>query len=507
MAFVFAAVLATAVGAAGGYWVAQRDLLKSWFAAWQERDRQTQHAVPADTGKPAKERKVLYYKDPMGNPDYSPVPKKDSMGMDYVPVYEDAEAPGASPAPSSPGGPAHQHAEAAPNSSQSSAAASAGRKILYYRNPMGLADTSPVPKKDPMGMDYVPVYADEAEAASAGMVKISPVRVQQIGVRSEPVGRRDLVRPIRAVGTVQFDERRTSIVSTRFEGWIEKLLVNATGETVRRGQALMQVYSPDLVLAQQEYALLSRSERGDGRADGESAATRRLLAGAEQRLRYLDFPSSEMERLKREVEAREIVTIPSPVSGTVIEKPALQGMRFMPGEMLYKIVDMSTVWLIAEVFEQDLANVAVGQPAKIVVKAYPDRSFAGRVVFIYPTVSEQTRTARVRIEIPNPGDLLKQEMYAGVEIASPVGRGDVLVVPDSAVIDNGVRQVVLIDRGEGRFEPRPVRLGEKGDGYVEVRDGVAVGERVVVGANFLIDAESNLKAALSGFGGGEHRHQ
>lgn len=501
-------VLAAAAGAAGGYWVAQRGLLKSWFAAWQEPDSQAQHAVPADTGGPARERKVVYYKDPMGNPDYSPVPKKDSMGMDYIPVYEDA--PGASPAPSSPGGPAHQHGEAASDSSPS--AASTGRKILYYRNPMGLADTSPVAKKDPMGMDYVPVYADEAEAASAGMVKISPVRVQQIGVRSEPVGRRDLVRPIRAVGTVQFDERRTSVVSTRFEGWIEKLLVNSTGETVRRGQPLMQVYSPDLVLAQQEYALLSRSERGDGRADGESAAIRRLLAGAEQRLRYLDFPSSEMERLKREGDAREIVTIPSPVSGTVIEKPALQGMRFMPGETLYKIVDMSTVWLIAEVFEQDLATVAVGQPAKIVVKAYPDRSFAGRVAFIYPTVGEQTRTARVRIEIPNPGDLLKQEMYASVEIASPVGRRNVLAVPDSAVIDNGVRQVVLIDRGEGRFEPRPVRLGEKGDGYVEVRDGVAADERVVVGANFLIDAESNLKAALSGFGGsdvqgGEHQHQ
>ena len=294
---------------------------------------------------------------------------------------------------------------------------------------MGLADTSPVPKKDPMGMDYVPVYADEAEAARAGIVRISPGRVQQIGVRSEPVSRRDLVRPIRAVGTVQFDERRTFVVSTRFEGWIEKLLVNATGETVRRGQPLMQVYSPDLVLAQQEYALLSKSEREKESGAG-NAASRRLLAGAEQRLRYLDFPSSEMERLKREAEPREIVTIPSPVSGTVIEKPALQGMRFMPGETLYKIVDMSTVWLIAEVFEQDLATVAVGQPAKIVVKAYPDRSFAGRVAFIYPTVGEQTRTARVRIEIPNPGDLLKQEMYASVEITSPVGRRDVLAVPD-----------------------------------------------------------------------------
>jgi len=214
-----------------------------------------------------------------------------------------------------------------------------------------------------------------------------------------------------------------------------------------------------------------------------------------------------MERLKREAQARESVTIPSPVSGTVIEKPALQGMRFMPGETLYKIVDMSTVWLIAEVFEQDLASVAVGQPAKIVVKAFPDQPFAGRVAFIYPTVGGQTRTARVRIEISNPGNLLKQEMYAGVEIASPVGRRDVLAVPDSAVLDNGVRQVVLIDRGEGRFEPRPVRLGEKGDGYVEIRDGVAADERVVVGANFLIDAESNLKAALSGFGGGGHQHQ
>ena len=500
-----ALLLAAAAGTVGGYWLAERNLLDSWFAALQGPDSDSRQApARSAAGESAKERKVLYYKDPMGNPDTSPVPKKDSMGMDYIPVYEDEDQSGASPAPSAAGA-AHQHGSAAPDSNQS-AAASTDRKILYYRNPMGLADTSPVPKKDPMGMDYVPVYADEAEAARAGIVKISPGRVQQIGVRSEPVSRRDLVRPIRAVGTVQFDERRTFVVSTRFEGWIEKLLVNATGETVRRGQPLMQVYSPDLVLAQQEYALLGKSER-EKESGAENAASRRLLAGAEQRLRYLDFPSSEMERLKREAEPREIVTIPSPVSGTVIEKPALQGMRFMPGETLYKIVDMSTVWLIAEVFEQDLATVAVGQPAKIVVKAYPDRSFAGRVAFIYPTVGEQTRTARVRIEIPNPGDLLKQEMYASVEITSPVGRRDVLAVPDSAVIDNGARQVVLIDRGEGRFEPRPVLLGEKGDGYVEVRDGVAADERVVVGANFLIDAESNLKAALSGFGGGEHQHQ
>ena len=413
--------------------------------------------------------------------------------------------PGSWSAAQAPGSHA-QHA-AAPADTAAGAPAKKERKILYYRDPMGGSDTSPVPKKDSMGMDYVPVYADEAEVASSGMVKISPERVQQIGAKSEPVRRRDLVRPIRAVGTVQFDERRTFVVSTRFEGWIQKLLVNATGEKVRHGQPLMQVYSPDLVLAQQEYALLSKSVRA-GSIDGEGAATRRLLESAEQRLRYLDFPTSEMERLKREAEPRSIVTIPSPVAGTVIEKPALQGMRFAAGEPLYKIVDMSTVWLIAEVFEQDLANIAVGQEATIALKAYPGRTFKGRVSFIYPTVGEATRTAKVRIEIPNPDDKLKADMYATVEIASPLGPRNVLAVPESAVLDNGVRQVVLVDHGDGRFEPRTVKLGERGAGYVEVIEGVRDGEPVVVSANFLIDAESNLKAALGGFGGeGSHQHQ
>jgi multidrug efflux pump subunit AcrA (membrane-fusion protein) len=434
---VIAVVLAGAAGAAGGYWLAQPNLLGSRFAA-QAPDDHNQHVASA--------------------------------------------------------GPA--------------GTSSKERRVLYYRNPMGLPDTSPVPKRDAMGMDYIPVYADEAEAASSGIVEISPGRVQQIGVKSEPVGRRDLVRPIRAVGTVQFDERRTFVVSTRFEGWIEKLLVNATGETVRRGQPLMQVYSPDLVLAQQEYALLGRSGREDGSADGEGAAGRRLLEGAEQRLRYLDFPAPEMERLKREAEPRSIVTIPSPVAGTVIEKPALQGMRFMPGEPLYKIVDMSQMWLLAEIYEQDLANVRVGQEATIALRAYPGRTFKGRVSFIYPTVGEATRTARVRIEIPNPAGELKADMYATLEIASPLGPRNVLAVPESAVLDNGVRQAVLVDHGEGRFEPRTVKVGARADGYVEVIEGVRDGEPVVVSANFLIDAESNLKAALSGFGGaGGHQHQ
>jgi Cu(I)/Ag(I) efflux system membrane fusion protein len=480
-------LIAAAVGTAGGYWLAERNLLGSWFAARQAPDHAQHAAAPADTaaGAPAQERKILYYKDPMGGPDTSPVPKKDAMGMDYVPVYADEDA---APSPSP------------------SATSGEGRRILYYRNPMGLPDTSPVPKKDAMGMDYIPVYADEAEAASSGMVKISPERVQMIGVQSEPVARRTLVRPIRAVGTVQFDERRTFVISTRFEGWIEKLLVNATGETVRRGQPLMQVYSPDLVLAQQEYALLRQSMRdGDG---GGDTVSRRLLDGAEQRLRYLDFPAADLQRLQQGGQPQPTVTIPSPVSGTVIEKPSLQGMRFAAGEPLYKIVDMSQVWLIAEVFEQDLANIRIGQEATITLRAYPGRTFKGRVSFIYPTVGEQTRTAQVRIEIPNPDDKLKADMYATLEIASPLGPRKVLAVPGSAVLDNGIRQVVLIDHGDGRFEPRAVKLGERADGYVEVNDGIKADERVVISANFLIDAESNLKAALSGFGGeGGHQHQ
>jgi Cu(I)/Ag(I) efflux system membrane fusion protein len=234
--------------------------------------------------------------------------------------------------------------------------------------------------------------------------------------------------------------------------------------------------------------------------------SRRLLEGAEQRLRYLDFPVNALQSLRAGGQPKPVVAIPSPVSGTVIDKPSLQGMRFMPGEALYKIVDMSTVWLIAEVFEQDLANIRVGQDATITVRAYPGRTFSGRVAFIYPVVGQETRTARVRIEMPNPDDLLKADMYATVEIQSPLGAHDVLAVPESAVIDSGARQVVLVDHGDGRFEPRAVTLGDRADGYAAVLDGVQADEKVVVSANFLIDAESNLKAAMSSFAGGGHRH-
>jgi Cu(I)/Ag(I) efflux system membrane fusion protein len=432
----------------------------------------------------AAERQPLYYQDPTGKPDYSPVPKKDAAGRDFVPVYEDT---GGSPEPAR-----------APSPSPTVAPPSGERKILYYRNPMGLPDTSPVPKKDSMGMDYIPVYADDPGAA--GTVKISPERIQTLGVRTEAVTRRSMAHTVRAIGTVAADERRIGVVNPKFEGWIEKLLVNTTGQTVKRGEPLLEVYSPDLVLAQREY-LVARSALADmAHADDMARDNAKAIAEAAlSRLKNWDISSDQLARLQRSGTATRTLTLRAPIGGIVMEKTALEGLHFGAGDMLYRITDLSTVWLMADVFEQDLAQIRPGQSAKITVQAYPGRVFEGRVAFIYPTVNAQTRTAKVRIEVPNPDLLLKTDMYATIEIAAPVDNATVLAVPDSAVLDTGIRQTVLVDRGEGRFEPRAVKLGPRADGYAAVLEGVREGEKVVTGANFLIDAESNLRAALQSF--------
>lgn len=359
------------------------------------------------------------------------------------------------------------------------------RKILYYRNPMGLPDTSPTPKKDSMGMDYIAVYEDEASDES-GTVKVSADRIQTLGVRTEAVTARPMTRTIRAVGRVAFDERKISVVSPRFEGWITKLHVNTTGAAIERGDALFTVYSPDLALAEQEYVI--------ARNAGEAIA-----AAALSRLRNWEIPAGEIARLKRTGVARDTVEMRAPADGIVVEKTALEGMRFAPGDTLYRVVDFSSVWILADVFEQDLASVHIGGPADASVAAYPGRTFAGTVAFVYPTTDQATRTTKVRVELANPELLLKGDMYATVEIAAPGGAGRVLALPASAVLDNGKRQTVLIDRGEGRFEPRQVKLGARANDYVEIVEGVAAGEKAVVGANFLIDAESNLRAALQAF--------
>lgn len=373
------------------------------------------------------------------------------------------------------------------------------RKPLYYRNPMGLPDTSPTPKKDPMGMDYIPVYADDAApAGSANQISISTEKVQRLGVRTEAAKLRTLERTASVAGRIEPDERRLYAIAPKFEGYVERLHVNATGQPVGKGQPLFEVYSPELVSAQREYAIAMQGVLAMKNADGESqAAMQRLSEASLARLKNWDISEDQIKALSASGEARRTLTFRSPVSGIVTEKKALQGMRFMPGEALYQIADLSSVWVLADVYEQDIGLIRPGTRARIRINAYPDRTFSGMLTYVYPTLTAETRTVAVRIELPNPGNLLKPGMFAQVEL--PVGsKNPVITVPTSAVIDSGTRRIVLVQAGEGRFEPREVKTGARSDSHIEIVSGVKDGEAVVVAANFLIDAESNLKAALGG---------
>jgi Cu(I)/Ag(I) efflux system membrane fusion protein len=383
------------------------------------------------------------------------------------------------------------------------AAGKAEHRLLYYRNPMGLADTSPVPKKDPMGMDYIAVYEGEEKGdteGAAGQITISTEKIQKLGVRTEVASLRALDRTVRAAGRVEPDERRIHAIAPRFEGYIERLYVNVTGQPVSKGQPLFEVYSPELVSAQREYAIAAQGMEAMKHADSEAqSAMRQLAESSLMRLRNWDISEAQVKALAKSGETKRTLTFRSPVSGIVTEKTAVQGMRFMPGEALYQVTDLSSVWIVADVFEQDIGLVKTGANARVTINAYPDKVFEGRVTYVYPRLSAATRTVPVRVELANPGYLLKPAMFAQVDL--PVGgKAPVLAIPDSAVIDSGTRRIVLVQLDEGRFAPREVRLGARSSGYVEVLEGVAAGEQVVVAANFLIDAESNLRAVIGGLG-------
>ena len=410
----------------------------------------------------------IYYQDPDGRPLYSLTPKTTPDGRDYraVPAgadisFEDEASPEMTPA------------------------VQAERKIKYYRNPMGLPDTSPTPKKDSMGMDYIPVY--EGEESDDGSVKLSPGKIQRTGVQSEPAAPRVIHALIRAPGTIQLDERRASIVSFRFEGFIESVENVTTGQHVHKGQALMRVYSPSLSSASAEYlSALS------------SPLSTQALKGARRRLENLGMPEKAIADLERTREISLSVPWFAPQDGDILERTAVNGMRAAPGDVLFRIVDHRVVWALVDIAERDLAGIAIGQTVDVRPRAFPDRVFSGKVALIYPHLNAQTRTARIRIELANPEGLLRAEMY----VDATIDTGDpqpVLAIPTNAVLDSGTRQAVLVDKGQGRFEPREVKLGRRGEGYVEVREGLADGEPVVTSANFLIGAESNLKAALKGF--------
>ena len=448
-------------GAAGGHWCARSPA-----------------GMPASGLAPesvasAVERKILYYRDPSGAPYWSAEPKKDARGRDYLPVLENEEI-------------------SFEPSNKKPAAAASPRKILYYRNPMGLPDTSPLPKKDWMGMDYIPVYEGE-EQDDGKTVKVSLDKIQRSGVRTETVEARAILRPVRAVATLKYDERRLSVVAMRSEGYIEDLFVNTNGQFVREGEPLFRVYSKEIQLAQIDLTVATGAQ---SRTAGLGAQT---VEGTMQRLRNLAVPESRIQEVRSKGTNPRTLDWPAPTTGTVIDKKIINGQRVMPGEELYRIADLSHLWVIADVAEADLPSVKIGTRATVMVRAYMAQPIEGEVTFIYPELRTETRTARVRIEIPNPDGRLKVDMYADVAFQAGAGEEPCIAVPVSAVIDSGSRQVVLVAKGEGRFEPRAVKLGRRGDGYVEVLDGITTGEEVVTAATFLIDAESNLKAALQAF--------
>jgi Cu(I)/Ag(I) efflux system membrane fusion protein len=382
---------------------------------------------------------------------------------------------------------------ATPAIAEQAPSAPEGRKILYYRNPMGLPDTSPVPKKDSMGMDYIPVYADELDNPST--VKVSLDKIQRSGVATEKVGKQTLDRTVRAVGMVDHDETLLTVVAMRSDGYVEDLFVNKIGQHVSKGEALFRVYSPQIQQAQTDLIIALRAERSRG-TDAVKA-----LEGAMQRLRNLGVPEARIEEIRKTGENPRTLDWPAPADGDVIAKMVINGQRVAAGDELYRIADHANVWLIADVAEADITAISVGMTATVTLRANPMQPVDGKITFIYPVLKPETRTVSVRIELPNPDGLLKPGMYADV-VFNVGGDEAVIAVPNSAVIDSGTRRVVLVAKGEGRFEPRVVKLGRRGGGFVEVLEGLNADEEVVTSATFLIDAESNLKAALQTFSQG-----
>ena len=334
-------------------------------------------------------------------------------------------------------------------------------------------------------MDYLPVYA--GEASEDGIIKLTPGRIQRSGVRSEPVRRQSIAQIIRVPGVVQLDERRISVVAIRADAFVQEVAPVTTGDRVAKGTRLARIYSPEISTAGAQF-ITELNAAARGVPEG----------GARQRLENLGVPPEIIAEIERSRKVPPTINWSAPRDGIVLERNVSDGMKMAAGTSLFRLADISTIWVLADVPERELSDVRIGAPTTVRLRGRPGVAFEGRVSVIYPQIAEATRTAKVRIELANPDGVLLPNMYADVEI----GAGDAsaaLAVPSSAVIDSGTRRIVILDLGEGRFEPREVKLGRRGDGLVAISEGVSEGDRVVVSANFLIDAESNLKAALSGF--------
>jgi Cu(I)/Ag(I) efflux system membrane fusion protein len=428
----------------------------------------------AQQSKPEGSGPVIYYRHPDGRAEYSAKLKKTSDGRDFVSVRESEDVRFTASGPKLVG-----------SSDQPKAAASGStateRKVVYYRNPMGLPDTSKVPKKDSMGMDYIPVF--EGDQADASTVKVSLGKLQRTGVRTATAQMASISRKIRVPGTVALDERLISVISMRTDAFIDDVANVTTGSRIGKGESLFNFYSKEIATAGAEFA----AGRGDLR-DSD--------AGSALRLRNLGVPDEVIRSIAEKHQVPTSIEYVSPRNGVVLERMATTGMMAKPGDPLFRIADTSHVWIIADVPEFDLASIQKGGPVAVMVRSLPGRTFEGTVDLIYPEIQQETRTTKVRIELPNPDGILMANMYADVEIEAGVQK-PVVAVPNSAVIDTGDRQVVFIDKGDGKFEPKDVSLGMRGEEQTEITKGIAAGDQVVVAANFLLDAESNLNSALS----------
>jgi Cu(I)/Ag(I) efflux system membrane fusion protein/cobalt-zinc-cadmium efflux system membrane fusion protein len=368
------------------------------------------------------------------------------------------------------------------------------RQVKHWVSPMDPTYIREAPGQDYMGHDLVPVY----EGGADGGIAVDPVIRQSMGVRTAAVELRDLRRPLRTVGLVAVDETRQLVVTSKIEGWIERLYVNQSGQAVKSGQPLLEIFSPDLVAAQQEYLLALASSRRLAQSPLPEVADggRRLLDAARSRLRYWDISQAQIDRLEQTGEVRRTLTLHSPGSGVVTMKQAVQGMRVMAGEELLQIADLSRVWVNAELYEQDLPWVQVGQQARVELPYAPGKALTGKVDFLYPYLDGETRTVKARIVFSNPDAQLKPDMYANVTIDTAEIKG-ALTVPEDAVLRSGTGALVFVALGDGKFEPRPVELGVSGgDGFVQIRSGLRVGEDVVTSAQFMLDSESRLREAI-----------
>lgn len=372
------------------------------------------------------------------------------------------------------------------------------KKVLYWRAPMNPNEVYDKPGKSKMGMDLVPVYEDEA--SGSGTVTISGAVQQNMNVKTEVVNDKNLNSRVVTNGILTVNEQKEYMVTTRVSGWIQKLFVNYTGQVVQKGDKLMEIYSPELVAAEQELltALAYQSTVKNSTVSGAAASGEELLKNAIQKLELLEIPQSEIENIKNTKKVKTYMTLYAQEKGTVIMKKVVEGQKVMAGASLLHIADLSNLWLTADIYEYELPKVGLGSPADITFNFLPGKTFKSKISFIYPTLDNKTRTVKVRFDIPNYKNELKPSMYANIVIKGK-GLGNYPVVPEQAVLRSGQKSILILALGKGKFKPVEVTLGEYSNGYYQIPEGISAGDTIVTSAQFLIDSESNLRAALSQF--------